>query len=113
VARHPVEPPPAHGRLGHSNAAAPIAGALLLTGLVLGSYTVLVPVLLGFFLISSSFSFLSTRVNPLSIGYYLNTKPSWLAIGLLFLCGVTLLAAAYGYYMSGFAPIVPGNTSLP
>lgn len=98
---------PAHEPARRSNAAAPVAGVLLLAGLILGAYTVVIPALLGFFLISSSLSFLSTRVNPLSIGFYLNTKPSWLTIGLLFLCGLVLIGAAYGYYTSGFAPIVP------
>ncbi|MCI4335595.1 MAG: hypothetical protein L3K17_00135 [Thermoplasmata archaeon] len=108
MARHATPHPPETGPPRRSNAAAPIAGVVLLAGLILGAYTVVVPALLGLFLISSSLSFLSTRVNPLSIGFYLNTKPSWMAIGLLFLCGLTLLGAAYGYYVSGFAPIVPG-----
>lgn len=103
VVVHPKPDPPRR-----SNAAAPVAGVILLAGLVLGSYTILVPAFLGLFLISSSLSFLSTRINPLSIGFYLHTKPSWLTIGLLFLCGITLIAAAYGYYRSGFAPILPG-----
>lgn len=102
VVVHPAHEPPRR-----SNAAAPVGGILLLAGLILGTYTVVIPALLGLFLISSSLSFLSTRVNPLSIGFYLSTKPSWLTIGLLFLCGIVLIGAAYGYYKSGFAPIFP------
>ena len=50
---------------------------------------------------------LSSRVNPLSLGYYLHTKPSWTAVGIVFLSAFMLLIAAYLYFVQGVAPIVP------
>jgi hypothetical protein len=90
-----------------SNAAVPLAVFLLFLGLIVGAYTVVVPALLGLFLLLTGLSFLSTRLNPFSIGFYLTTKTSWTAVGLLFLAGFVLLGTAYGYYVSGFAPILP------
>jgi hypothetical protein len=86
----------------------PLTVIFLFVGLLLGSYTILVPAFLGGLLLLTGLSFLSTRLNPLSIGFYLTTKPSWPAIGLVFLSGLVLVGAAWGYYASGFAPIVPG-----
>ena len=103
--RHAHDEPTAPPRRSH--AAAPIAVVLLLIGLLLGAYSIVVPAVLGGFLLLTGLSFLSTRLNPLSIGFYLTTKPSWSAIGLLFFAGAILLVTAYGYYVSGFAPIVP------
>ncbi|HYK93109.1 MAG TPA: hypothetical protein VEY07_06780 [Thermoplasmata archaeon] len=90
-----------------SNAAMPFTVAFLFVGLLLGAYTIVVPALLGAFLLWTGLSFISTRLNPFSIGFYLTTKPSWPAIGLVFLSAVLLLVAAYGYYVSGLAPLLP------
>jgi hypothetical protein len=106
--RHHPTPAPEVPRRSH--AAAPITVTLLLVGLIVGAYTVVVPAVLGGFLLLSGLTFLSTRLNPLSVGFYLTTKPSWPTIGLLFLSGLLLLGSAYGYYVSGFAPIVPSRS---
>jgi len=103
--RHRADEPTRIARRSH--AAIPIAVVFLFLGLLFGAYTVVIPALLGGFLFLTSLSFLSTRLNPLSIGFYLTTKPSWTAIGLVLLVGVVLLAAAWEYWASGFAPIVP------
>jgi hypothetical protein len=92
-----------------SHAAAPLAVFVLFLGLLLGTVTVLAPALLGLFLFSSGFSFLSTRVNPFSIGFYLTKKPSWTAIGVLFLSGLLLWVAAYAYFVHGIGPLVPAH----
>jgi hypothetical protein len=104
--RRPGEPPPIPRR---SHAAVPAAFAVVLLGAILGVYTVLVPVLLGLGLLLAGGSFLSTRLNPFSVGFYLTTKPSWTAIGVVFLSGVVLWVIAYLYVVHGLAPIVPGG----
>jgi hypothetical protein len=81
---------------------------VLLVGLLLGAYSILVPAALGVMLFFTGTSFLSTRVNPLGIGFYLTTKPSWSAMGVVFLCALLLLMAAYLYLVHGVAPLVPG-----
>lgn len=91
-----------------SHAAAYAALAVLVLGLYLGQYTILVPAGLGISLLFTAGSFLSARLNPLSIGFYLTTKPSWTAILLVFLSALALLGAAYYYFIHGIAPIVPG-----
>ena len=103
VSRHPEHDEPPR----RSNAAMPITVAFLFIGLLIGTYTIVVPAILGVFLLLTGLSFISTRLNPFSIGFYLTTKPSWPAIGLLFLSALLLLTAAYGYYASGFAPLLP------
>lgn len=90
-----------------SHAAAPLAVLILLVGLVLGTYTVLLPAMFGLFLFVSGVSFLGTRVNPFSIGFYLRTKPSWTAIGVIFLSAILLWLVAYSYYVHGLGPLVP------
>jgi len=102
----PLEPPADPARRSH--AAAPLAVAVLFLGLLLGTVTVLVPALLGLFLFSSGLSFLSTRLNPFSIGFYLTKKPSWTAIGIIFLSGLLLWLVAYTYFVRGIAPLIPG-----
>ncbi len=92
-----------------SHAAAPLAVFVLFLGLLLGTVTVLVPVFLGLFLFSSGFSFLSARVNPFSIGFYLTKKPSWSAIGVIFLSAVLLWVVAYSYFVHGIGPVIPGH----
>lgn len=99
--------PPREARPRRSNAAMPVTVAFLLVGLLFGTYTIVVPALLGGFLLLTGLSFISTRLNPFSIGFYLTTKPSWPAIGLVFFASLLLLSAAYGYYVSGIAPLVP------
>lgn len=101
-AAHPLAEPPRR-----SHAAMPLAVAFLFVGLLLGSYTVVVPAILGVVLLLTALSFLSSRLNPFSLGYYLTIKPSWPTIGLLFLASVVLFGAAWGYYVTGFAPVVP------
>lgn len=95
------------GPPGRSHAAAPLAAAILLAGLWLGTYTILAPILLGLLLLSTAISFLSSRVNPFSLGFYLTTKPSWLAIAIVTGAGLVLLAAAYAYYVRGVAAFLP------
>ena len=104
----PARDPPAEGPR-RSHAAAFVAIGLLLAGAYLAHWTILVPALLALLLLSSGLSFLSARVNPLSIGFYLTTKPSWTAIGTVFLTGVALLAIAYGAWRSGWGPILPNR----
>jgi len=115
VARRPAPrkakraPEPAEEPKRRSNAAAPVAVVVLFAGLLLGTVTVVLPVLLGGFLLLSTLSFLSTRLNPFSIGFYLRTKPSWTAIGVMFLSSVLLFAAAWTYYAHGIGPLLPGH----
>ena len=77
-------------------------------GLYLGRFTVLAPAFLGLSLLLTVGTFLSTRLNPLSVGYYLTTKPSWTAIGIVFVASLALLGAAYYYFVHGIGPILPG-----
>jgi hypothetical protein len=80
-----------------SSAAVPIAIAVAIFGLYLGRFTLLAPGLLGLVLLVSGGSFLSARLNPLSPHFYLTRKPSWLAVGVVFLCALILLY--YAYYL--------------
>jgi len=100
----PAAPPPPPRR---SHAAIPVAVVVVGVGLYLARYTVLLPVLLGVVLLYAGASFLSTRLNPLSPHYYLTTKPSWSAIGVVFLGSLALLGAAYAMYLDRWAPLVP------
>lgn len=99
--------PPA-GPPRRSHAAAYAALAVLVLGLYLGQYSILVSAGLGISLLFTAGSFLSARLNPLSIGFYLTTKPSWTSILLVFLSALALLGAAYYDFVHGIAPIVPG-----
>ena len=103
-----LRPEPVAEPKKRSHAAAPIAVGLLLVGLLLGTFTILIPVLLGLFLFWTALSFLGTRMNPFSIGFYLTTKPSWSAIGITFLSALLLWVAAYSYYVHGLGPVLPG-----
>jgi hypothetical protein len=78
-----------------SNAAIPVVIVLLGVGVYFGPATFLIPALIGLVFLGSGASFLSTRVNPLSSKFYLTTKPSWLAVGVVFLGALLLLADAY------------------
>jgi hypothetical protein len=90
-----------------SHAAMFVALALVAVGYLLTSWTLLVPALLAFALFSTGLTFLSARLNPLSIGFYLTTKPSWSAIGVVFLSGLALLYLAYEGWRHGWGPILP------
>lgn len=108
--RRPAERAPPRKR---SNAAIPLAIALFLAGLVLGQYSILIPALLGVGLVYVALSFLSSRLNPFSLSFYLTVKPSWLSIGTLAFVGLVLVGIAYGYYTAGFGPIAPGIPRIP
>ena len=90
-----------------SHAAIPVAVAMVLIGLYLGSYSVLFPAFLGLALLFASGSLLSTRVNPLSPTFYLTRKPSFLAIGVVFLGAMILFAGAYTLWVHQLAPLLP------
>lgn len=90
-----------------SHAAIPVALVVVGVGLYLARYTVLLPLLCGVALLWAGFAFLSTRINPLSTHFYLTTKPSWSAIGVVLLGAVVLLVAAYAMVRARWAPIVP------
>jgi hypothetical protein len=108
--RRSANPPPnraAETETKRSHAAIPVAIVLVLLGLYLSQFTVLLTALLGLVLFFSGTSFLSTRLNPLSPHFYLTRKPSWLAIGVVFLSALGLLAAAFELYGHGIAPIIP------
>ena len=76
-------------------------------GLYLARYTVLLPALFGLALLWAGVAFLSTRLNPLSAHFYLTTKPSWSAIGIVFLSAFALFGAAYEFYHARWAPVLP------
>jgi len=110
VYRRPAVPPPnrsAETERPRSNAAIPVAIVLMILGLYLSQYTLLLTVLFGLILFFSGTSFLSTRLNPLSPHFYLTRKPSWPAIGVVFLASFALVAAAYYLFVHGLAPIFP------
>jgi hypothetical protein len=90
-----------------SNAAIPVAVVLVLLGLYLGQYSFLAPASLGLVLLFAGGSFLSTRLNPLSSHFYLPRKPSWLAIGVVFLGALGLCGYSYTLlvrHTGGFLP---------
>ena len=99
--------PVARPVISRSPIAAPAAVAVLFAGLLLASYTVLIPALLGLALLGVSGRFLSARVNPFAVGFYLPTKPSWTAILVVALVGLLLLSAAYVDWRAGLAPLLP------
>ena len=106
----PTNPPPnraAEAEVQRSHAAIPVALVFVALGLYLSQYTVLITAFLGVVLFFSGLSFLSTRLNPLSPHFYLTRKPSWLAIGVLFLSSLALVGGAFELYVHGLAPIVP------
>ncbi len=90
-----------------SNAAIPVAVVVILAGLFLAPYTLLAPAILGVVLFLAGLSFLSTRLNPLSPHFYLTRKPSWAAIGVLFLGGLALLGEAYSLWAASAGPLLP------
>ncbi len=90
-----------------SNAAIPVALVVVGVGVYLARYTILLPALLGLFLLWAGGSFLSTRLNPLSAHFYLTTKPSWTAVLVVFLGSFALFGAAYVFYLDHFGPLLP------
>ncbi|MCI4368653.1 MAG: hypothetical protein L3K09_03725, partial [Thermoplasmata archaeon] len=72
--RRPAAAPPAGPATGapqRSHVAAPFALAVLVVGVVLGRVTVILPALLGLGLLLTTGTFLSSRLNPFSVGFYL------------------------------------------
>jgi hypothetical protein len=90
-----------------SNAAIPVVVVLVVLGLFLGQYTFLFPAAFGLALLYSGGSFLSTRLNPLSPHFYLPKKPSWLAIGVVFLGAIGLCYYAYTVLLRELGGVVP------
>ena len=86
-----------------SHAAIPIAVVVVGVGLYFGTYSILVPTVLGLVLLASASSFLSSRVNPLSAHFYLSRKPSWAAVGVVLLGALALLGEAYELWLRGGA----------
>jgi hypothetical protein len=96
-----------------SNAAIPLAIVVFLAGVILAHYSILIPGLLGVGLVYVALSFLSSRLNPFSLSFYLTVKPSWLSIGTLAFVGLALVGVSYAYYVSGLGPFAPGLSHLP
>lgn len=86
-----------------SHAAIPVAVAVVVVGLYLGTYSLLLPALLGFVLLLAGVSFVSSRINPLSVHFYLTRKPSWAAVGVVWLGALVLLGEAYELWLHGGA----------
>ena len=97
-------PPPETRR---SNAAIPVAVVLVGIGLYLSSYTIVLTAVIGLVLLGSAGSLLSTRLNPLSATFYLTRKPSFLAIGIVFLGALVLFGATYYLWTAQGGPILP------
>ena len=110
VYHRPTTPPPSRAaevEQKRSHAAIPVAIVFVVLGLYLSQFTVLLTALLGVVLFFSGTSFLSTRLNPLSPNFYLTRKPSWLAIGVVFLSALGLFWSAYYLLVHHLAPIFP------
>jgi hypothetical protein len=105
--RRPVPPANEPVVSRRSNAAIPVAVVVVGVGLYLARFSILLPALLGVLLLGAGGSFLSTRLNPLSAHFYLPTKPSWMAVLVVFLGSFALFAAAYYLYLHHFGPLVP------
>ena len=86
-----------------------LAFALLIVGLLFGTYSILIPALLGLGLLSATGRFLSMRLNPFTPSFYIPTKPSWLSIGMLAICGLLLISSAWELWRNGLGPILPGH----
>jgi predicted histidine transporter YuiF (NhaC family) len=103
--RRPSVPRPAREPLENrrSHAAIPVAVVVVAIGLYFGTDSLIVPALLGLVLLLAGLSFLSTRLNPLSPHFYLTRKPSWAAIGVVFLGAAALLGEAWVLWSTGGA----------
>ncbi|MGC2289542.1 MAG: hypothetical protein WA688_06770 [Thermoplasmata archaeon] len=80
---------------------------LLAVGWYFARYSIIFPAIIGFFLLSGALGLLGSRLNPLSTAFYLTTKPSWTAIGTVFLTGGVLLWLTYEYYIHAWGPLIP------
>lgn len=103
------EPAPAAAQEVQRRSHIAILPALILLGVgwYLARYSIIFPALIGFVLLSGALGLLGSRVNPLSTAFYLTTKPSWTAIGAVFLTGAVLLWMTYEYYVHSWAPVFP------
>ena len=90
-----------------SHAAIPVVVFLVALGAFGSQYTILIPALLGVILLYAGAAFLSTRLNPLSATFYLTKKPSWSAVGVVFLGAFGLLALTYEMWLRGLGPVLP------
>ena len=90
-----------------SNAAIPVAIVVVVLGLYLGTFSILLTALFALVLLFSAGSLLSTRLNPLSPTFYLTKKPSFLAIGVVFLGALALFGATYFLWVHQLGPLVP------
>jgi hypothetical protein len=99
--------PAAEEERSRSHAAIPVALVVVIVGAYLGRYTLLAPSALGLLLLVSGLSLLSSHLNPLSPHFYLSRKPSWTAIGVVFLGALALLADAYVLWTDRLGPILP------
>jgi hypothetical protein len=99
--------PPVEQVQRRSHIAVVPAVILLAVGWYLARYSIIFPAVIGFFLLSGALGLLGSRLNPLSTAFYLTTKPSWTAIGAVFLTGGVLLWMTYEYYLHQWGPVVP------
>ncbi|MGA7862324.1 MAG: hypothetical protein WCB19_10820 [Thermoplasmata archaeon] len=101
-------PPPATEQIQQRSHIAIIPALILLAvGWYLARYSIIFPAVIGFFLLSGALGLLGSRLNPLSTAFYLTTKPSWTAIGAVFLTGAVLLWMTYEYYVHAWGPLIP------
>ena len=103
---------PAEAVQRRSHVAIVPALVLLAVGWYLSRYTIIFPAVIGAFLLSGALGLLGSRLNPLSTAFYLTTKPSWSAIGTVFLSGAALLWITYEYYLHSWAPVLPHLPTL-
>jgi hypothetical protein len=104
----PEAAPPAVQQVVRRSHIAVIPALILLgVGWYLARFSIIFPAVLGFFLLSGALGLLGSRLNPLSTAFYLTTKPSWTAIGTVFLTATVLLWMTYEYYIHSWAPIFP------
>jgi hypothetical protein len=106
-------PPPATEQTHQRSHIAVIPALILLAvGWYLARYSIIFPAIIGFFLLSGALGLLGSRLNPLSTAFYLTTKPSWTAIGTVFLTGGVLLWMTYEYYIHAWGPLIPRIPAL-
>jgi hypothetical protein len=103
----PSAPPAAEQVQQRSHVAIVPALILLAVGWYLARYSIIFPAIIGFFMLSGALGLLGSRLNPLSTAFYLTTKPSWSAIGTVFLTGAVLLWMTYEYYLHSWGPVLP------
>ena len=104
----PEPTPPAAQQVQRRSHIAIVPALILLgVGWYLARYSIIFPALIGFVLLSGALGLLGSRVNPLSTAFYLTTKPSWSAIGTVFLTATALLWVTYEYYVHSWGPVFP------